>query len=329
MRFVKSPLRVSIGGGGTDLPFYYKKKGADLTFAAINKYIYIIVNETLENRYQISLESTNENVGKMTQISNKYVAAVLENLNIDKNGLSIGSSSEVHSGTGLGSSGAFTVALLKALEKHSQMNLEKKELAEEAFEIERTKLNKSCGKQDQYAAAFGGIQRLKIKENGDTKIERVNIDKNSIKDLETNLMLFYTNEKRYSEGIIKEQKRQMTKEKSKMNKMDEIKEIGQRIVEQLEKGNISKYGNLLDQHWNTKKKFTEKMTNPKIDKMYSKAKQNGALGGKIVGAGGGGFLLLYAEKKNHNNIKQALQEHNAKPMNFKFEKKGCKTIHER
>ena len=329
MRLVRSPLRISIGGGGTDLPFYYRKKRADLTFAAIDKYCYVAANKTLNKGFRISLEEEVEKTKEITEISNDYLRNTLKALEVNTNDYSITSISDVPSGTGLGSSGSFTVALLKALERQSPYNLDRERLAEKAFEIEHGMLDKSCGKQDQYAASFGGLKRLQIDQEGRTTVTDMEIDQGTLKELQESLMLFYTNEKRYSERILKEQRRKVVSSNSEEEKMDRIKEIGDKIRRCLEKGRVKEYGLLLDQHWQTKKRFTEKMTNPKIDKIYSKAKKNGAKGGKIVGAGGGGFLLLFAEEEKQEDIKNSIDSFKVEPMEFEFDKQGCKVVYER
>lgn len=328
MRLVRAPLRISIGGGGTDLPFYCTERGGDLTFATIDKYIYLTVNGSLENKYSLYLDEEFQSVENIDKLSNHYVKETFGALNIQKEGLSISSTSDVPSGTGLGSSGAFTVALLKALEKYSDKKLNQKEIAEKAFKIESKHLGKSCGKQDHYASSFGGIKRLRINEKNIASVNNLKITKETLEVLQNNLLLFYTDQKRYSEEILAEQKLEMTGNKSKMKKMDKIKKIGNRIRKELEQGDLSAYGQLLDRHWKTKKKFTEKMTNPKIDEMYSKSLEKGAKGGKIIGAGGGGFLMLFASQKHHEGIINALRGYDAKHMKFNFENEGCKILHD-
>ena len=329
MRFVKAPLRISIGGGGTDLPFYYRENRGDLTFATIDKYIYITAHSKLNNGYKISLEETIEKVDELQDITGEYVKTVLETAKVDKTGLNISSSSEVPSETGLGSSGSFTVALLKTVENWTPEDSDRKELAEKAFDIEHDLLGKPCGKQDQYASAFGGLKRLQIDKNGEASIEELDVNAESMRKLEDRLMLFYTEERRYSEDVLEEQKREMERDYSKKEKMNRIKEIGTEIRKALENGNISDYGELLHRHWKIKKNFTEKMTNPNIDRMYSDALDKGAEGGKIVGAGGGGFLMLFAETEHHDEIKKTMRNHNAKHMEFKFEDSGCEVVYEK
>ncbi len=328
MRLVRAPLRISIGGGGTDLPFYCNERGGDLTFATIDKYVYLMVSNSLEEDYSACLDGEFQKVDDIDNLSNEYVKKVFEELDIRKKGLSISSTSDVPSGTGLGSSGSFTVGLLKSLEKYSDKNLDKKQLAEKAFEIENQDLGKSCGKQDHYASSFGGIKRLKIDKKRSTSVNNVKINQETLERLQNNLLLFYTDQKRYSEEILAEQKQEMTENTSKMKEMDKIKNIGNQIRKELKEGNLSEYGQLLDRHWRTKKKFTEKMTNPKIDEMYSKSLENGAKGGKIIGAGGGGFLMLFASQKHHDNIINTLKKYGAKHMKFNFENKGCKIVYD-
>jgi len=328
MRIVRSPVRVSIGGGGTDLPIYCEEKGGDLMFATINKYVYIVVNQKLDDKYSISLENAFEEVNKLDNSSDKYVRTIFEKLDLDAEGLSISSISDVPSGTGLGSSGSFTVSMLKALEEYSSKNYGKRELAETAFQIENEELGKSCGKQDQYAAAFGRLKRLEISKNQEVSVSELDIDKSDLNKLQESLMLFYTDERRYSDEVLEDQKKEMKEKERKLKKMDEIKNIGHQIRRELEKGNIDIYGKLLDMHWAAKKKFSKGMTNPSIDEMYSCAKKNGAIGGKIVGAGGGGFLMLYVPVEDHYKVKENLENLGAKHMSFKFSQEGCEVVYE-
>ena len=328
MRIVKSPVRVSIGGGGTDLPIYCEEKGGNLIFATIDKYVYIVVNQNLDDKYSIYLENAFEELNKLEKSSNKYIRTISGELDLHSDSLSISSISDVPSGTGLGSSGSFTVSMLKALEKYSSKNLTEKELAETAFEVENKELGKSCGKQDQYAAAFGGFKRLEISKNQEVSVSELDIDEVDLDKLEESLMLFYTDERRYSGEVLEDQKKEMKEKERKLKKMDQIKDIGHQIRRELEEGNIGRYGELLDNHWSTKKKFSNKMTNPTIDEMYSCAKKNGALGGKIVGAGGGGFLMLYVPVEDQHKVKGSLENLGAKQMSFKFSQEGCEVVYE-
>lgn len=323
MKIVKTPLRISIGGGGTDLPFYYKKKGANLTFATINKNLYITKNDRIQQKHLISTEEKTQKVKKVTNIDNEYVKTILENYP-PENHISLTSNCEIPSGTGLGSSGAFTVALVKLL---SPNELGKKETAEKAFQLESKHLGRNCGKQDHYASAYGGFNNLKINKKGNTQLKPLNITEETKQKLEKNLMMFYTGKTRKSEKLLKQQRKEITSDRSKEKKMDEIKEIGKDIKKALKKGKASKYGELLDKHWNTKKQYSNNISNKKIDKIYSKAKREGAKGGKLIGAGQEGFLLIYTEK-NHQKIKQKLKQENTVHMNFKFQEKGVEKVYE-
>ena len=328
MRVVKSPFRISIGGGGTDLPVYCNEKGGDLIFATIDKYVYVILTEGLEDKNSISLEKTSEDFIQLQESSNEYLKTITDYLGANKQHLTILSASDVPSGTGLGSSGSFAVSLLKAFEKYSEQNFDNKELAETAFKIENKELGKECGKQDQYAAAYGGLNRLQISQDQQVQVSKLDIDEEDLDDLEANLMLFYTDEKRYSDDVLEDQKKEMEEKDMKVQKMDKIKSIGHQIREELDNGNVDKFGELLDEHWTTKKKFSDKITNPKINKMYNIAMSNGALGGKIVGAGGGGFLMLYVPQENQVKLKKELEEYGAEHMSFEFSNQGCEVVYE-
>lgn len=328
MRVVRCPLRLSIGGGGTDLPAYCREKGGDLIFSAIDKYVYVIAEQRLKDSHCISVEESFEVVNSLSESSNKYIKALSKDLDLNGTGLEIKSASTVPSGTGLGSSGAFTVCLIKSLESYYQSSFSDEELAEKAFNIENGVLNKKCGKQDHYSAAYGGFKRLRISKEEHVRVQSLDISPSDMKKLEESLLLFYTRETRSSDKILTHQQKQINSKEAKMDKMDKIKEIGAEIRDSLENGRIDEYGELLDKHWSIKKKFSQKMTNPMIDRMYSTAKEQGALGGKIVGAGGGGFLMLYAKKNDQEQIKQELEQIGAKNMEFKFSKKGFEVIYD-
>ncbi|MFB6147862.1 MAG: hypothetical protein ABEJ66_03175, partial [Candidatus Nanohaloarchaea archaeon] len=200
------------------------------------------------------------------------------------------------SGSGLGSSGAFTVGLLNAAYGYNGDRRSNRRLAEEAFDIEHNELGYPCGKQDQYASAFGGIKLLEIDEEGNTKVTPLDVDRETVKSLENNIQLYYTGQLRDSSEILEEQKEEVVSKEEKMLKMRQIKEIGKKIKQALEAGNPGKFGDLLHEHWATKKKFTEKMSNSEIDRAYTKARELGARGGKIMGAGGGGFFMFYVDE---------------------------------
>ena len=321
----RSPLRLSIGGGGTDLPFYYKKEKGFLITATMNKYVYCIVKKRFEEEIRLSY-SENEEVGQIQDLKNDRARQILEENNFQKH-LEVSTLADAPSGSGLGSSGVFTVGLLNAVKNFQGENWEDKELAEKAFDIEHNKLGYPCGKQDQYAAAFGGLIVLEINRNGETSVRPLNIDKSTIRTLEENLQLFYTGQLRDSSEVLEAQKKQVLSEDRKMKKMRKIKSIGKEIKEELEKGNTDSFGHLLHKHWRTKKEFTSKMSNSEIDNAYSKAREEGALGGKIMGAGGGGFFIFYVNQ-DRKEFRKEMEEIGLRHMDFKFDREGTKVINE-
>ncbi|MFB6146014.1 MAG: hypothetical protein ABEJ99_05960 [Candidatus Nanohaloarchaea archaeon] len=320
----RSPLRLSIGGGGTDLPFYYSEEGGYLVTATMDKYVYCIVKERFEKDLRISY-SENEEVGSIEEIENDRARTVLERADL-KEHLEVVTIADAPSGSGLGSSGAFTVGLLNATSNYLGDQVSNKELAEDAFDIEHNELGYPCGKQDQYAAAFGGIVLLEIDENGNTTVSPLDISSDTVDKLERNIQLFYTGQLRDSTEILEEQKNQVVSNEDKMEKMRRIKAIGKDIKEALENDEPDEFGRLLHRHWSTKKKFTEKMSNPEIDKAYERARDLGALGGKIMGAGGGGFFMFYVDE-NRNEFREKMEEFGLRYMEFGFDWDGTQVIY--
>lgn len=320
----RSPLRLSIGGGGTDLPFYYREEGGYLVTATMDKYVYCIVKERFEEEVRLSY-SENEEVGSIEELENDRAREVLKQNGLEKH-IEVVTMADAPSGSGLGSSGAFTVGLLNATYSYNGDQRSNKELAEEAFDIEHNYLGYPCGKQDQYAAAFGGIVLLEIDENGNTKVSPLDISQETVSELEQNIQLFYTGQLRDSSEILEEQKEQVLSKEEKMKKMRLIKDIGKDIKEALEAGNPDRFGELLHKHWSTKKKFTEKMSNPEIDNAYEKALEEGALGGKIMGAGGGGFFMFYVNE-NRKKFREEMESMGLRHMEFEFDWDGTEVIH--
>ena len=325
MIITRAPLRLSLGGGGTDLPFFSEKYGGDLTSVAINKYIYIIIHgRKFYDDYLIRYSKT-ENVEKVDEITHTRISAALKYLNIN-DPLEITSVADVPSGTGLGSSSSFLVALLKGLHLYKGEIVSNFRLAEEAAKIEMKILNEPIGKQDQYLAAFGGLINLEINKNGKVMVSVLNTSLDIIKNLEDNLLLFNTEIKHSAKDVIEEQKKSLESDQEKMNQMKVIKELGTEIKEALEKGDLQKFGRWMNVHWETKRKFSRGMTNEKIDRLYDAGLKAGALGGKLVGAGGGGFLLFYCDN-NKEQLKKAMREEGLKELEFKFDHEGCKVIY--
>jgi len=326
MIIVRAPLRISLGGGGTDLPVYSSKFGGALISTAIDKYIYIILERrNFYNKFLIRYSET-ELVKKVDDIKHTRIKAALKYLNI-KDPLEITSLADVPAGTGMGSSSAFLVALLKALHAYKKEDISNKRLAEEAADIEMNILKEPIGKQDQYMAAFGDILNLEIEKNGKVIVNTIDASYTTLEELENNLLLFSTGIKHSATEIISNQKKNLETDEEKMKQMHLIKEIGNEIKNALEKGDTQKVGRWLNVHWESKKKFSDKMTSNKINSFYESGIKNGALGGKLVGAGGGGFLMFYCGD-NKNKLRNAMEKAGLKELPFRFDREGCKIIYQ-
>lgn len=325
MIVVRAPLRLSLGGGGSDLPWYASRFGGSMVSIAINKYIYIIVQpREFYNEFLIRYSKT-EVVKNIEDIQHTRIRAALQFLNI-KEPLEITALADVPAGTGLGSSSTFTVALLKALHTHKREDVSAKTLAEEACQIEIEMLKEPIGKQDQYVASYGGLLHLEFKRTGQAVVSPLNASRTTLEELEHNTLLFSTDIKHSAVEVIKEQQKNAESDEAKMDCMHTIKSIGADVRKALESGNVLKFGQLLNLHWEAKRKFGEQMSADFIDKGYERGIQNGAIGGKLVGAGGGGFLLFYTENKKR--LREAMQNAGYKELPFKFDTDGCKVIFE-
>jgi len=331
MIIVRAPLRISIGGGGTDLPSYYSLYGGEWTSAAINKYVYIIINKRFQNSLRISYSKTEE-VDAADQVEHPIVKEALKILKID-GGLEIVSVADVFSNTGLGSSASFTVALLTGLYTYLKNTAggdlpTRREIAEAACYIAMERLKEPSGKQDEYIAAYGGITSFYIDKKGVVTVEPLYPQKiipETARELENNLMLFYTGLRRDAKDVLQLQvKSTIQGEQKTLESFHHIKEIGREIKKALAENNFRKFGELLDLHWQEKIK-RKGITDSKINRWYEIAKENGAIGGKIIGAGGGGFLLLYCEN-GKDKIRNALEKEGLKEEPFRFDFEGVKVI---
>ncbi len=324
MIITRTPVRISLGGGGTDLASYYSNYGGFLVSAVIDKYIFITVNKRFEDSIRISYSKT-EIVDKLDDIQHPIVREVLKSLSLDKR-LEITTIADIPANTGLGTSSSFTVGLLKALHTYKKETVTPKALAEEACRIEIDILKDPIGKQDQYMATFGGITTLTIDKNGNVTVNPLNISSDTIDELERHIILFYTGFKRKSSEVLLDQKEASERgEKRVIETLHKIKEIGGGIKAALECGNHRRFGELLDIHWRTKRGLSDKVSNPEIDRWYEMARQNGALGGKIMGAGGGGFFMFYVDK-DKNRLRETLEKEGLKEMRFRFELEGSKVL---
>lgn len=323
MILTRTPLRISIGGGGTDLPFYYRREGGFLVTATMDSYIYCMIEDRLEEGSRVSYLDTVER-GDLSEIENGRIRNALQDAGVEEN-VEISVVSEIPSGSGVGSSGAFTVGMLNAAFNYKGVQMSYRNLAEKAFEIEHERLGEPCGKQDQYAASIGGINLLEIDKDGETKVSPLDIDQETVKDLERNLELFYTGQLRDSSDVLEDQKKKALSEEEKMDKMRRIKQIGKKIKNALESGDPDRFGDLLHEHWTAKKKFTDKMSDNEIDEAYSKAMELGARGGKIMGAGGGGFFLFYVDE-DRERFREEMQDIGLKRMDFSFDHEGTTVV---
>ncbi len=324
MIIVRSPLRITLGGGGTDLPSYYREQGGFVIAAAIDKYVYITVHQTFIEELIVKY-SVLERVMTIEELKHPIVREAFKLAGLAPNALEITSMADIPAGTGLGSSGSFTTALLKALYSHRKVLIHPRELAEQACEIEINRLREPIGKQDQYIAAFGGLTCFRFNRDDSVEAWPLKIDVETLYNLEDNLLLFFTGYSRSASSILKEQDDKTRQQNSDMvQNLNYVKDLGLRSLDALEGGRLIEFGCLMDEHWQHKKRRSGGMSNPKIDQWYDHAMQNGAAGGKLIGAGGGGFLMFYAENKTR--LRHAMTMAGLKEVRFRFDFEGTKTI---
>jgi len=325
MIITRTPMRITFGGGGTDIPSYYRKYGGTLISAAIDKYMFIYVNRPIVDDLIRLKYSKTEIVENVDEIQHDIARESLRLMGI-RDAIEITAMADIPSGTGLGSSGCFAVGLLNALHTLKREHISAQDLAEEACHIEIEVCHKPIGKQDQYLAAFGGITELEIDTCGRVRVSTSTIDCDIQRELENNILLFFTGIKRESYDILQGQSLATGRdEKRVVDNLHRIKEIGQQIKEALSTGNITRFGELLDVHWQTKKKLSEKIASPKIEQWYEVARAHGALGGKIMGAGGGGFFMFYCER-DKRELRRAMVREGLRELHFRFDLEGSKVL---
>jgi D-glycero-alpha-D-manno-heptose-7-phosphate kinase len=324
MIVTRTPLRIPLGGGGTDLPSYYTQYGGFLISAAIDKYIYITLNKRFEKTIRLSYSLT-EIVDSVEEIRHPIVKEALKLLKINS-GIEITSIADVPSNTGLGTSSAFTVGLLNALHTYKNEKVNARDLAEEACYIEIELLKEPIGKQDQYLAAFGGIICLDIDRLGTVRVLPLKLSEDALDQLESNTLIFYTGIKRSASEVLGSQSKDASLNQDKVIQgMHEIKKIGLEIKECFENEDLERFGNLLDLHWQTKKTLSDKMSQERIDQWYEIARKHGALGGKLMGAGGGGFFMFYCNN-GKNGLRKSMEQENLKEMRFRLDFEGSKVL---
>jgi D-glycero-alpha-D-manno-heptose-7-phosphate kinase len=324
MIIVRSPLRISLGGGGTDLPSYYRDHSGFLIAAAIDKYVYITLHQTFARELIIKY-SKMERVESIGDVLHPIIREALQLAHRGEPYLEITSMADIPAGTGLGSSGSFTVALLKALHTLNKELVHPRELAEQACHIEIERLGGAIGKQDQYIAAFGGITCFRFLPNDHVEAWPLRIDTDTLYNLEDNLLLFFTGYSRAAPDILKEQDaRSRQNDKEMMDNLHFIKDLGRQSREALEAGDLARFAELMNVHWEHKKRRSKDMSKQQIDAWYELGRNSGAVGGKLIGAGGGGFLMFYADDKVR--LRKAMRDAGLKEVRFRFDFEGAKIV---
>jgi D-glycero-alpha-D-manno-heptose-7-phosphate kinase len=319
----RSPLRVSLGGGGTDLPSYYRDFGGFLIAAAIDKYVYINIHRRFVEGYLLKY-SQMEETEIIDDIKHPIIREALRYVGPPKN-IEITSMADIPAGTGLGSSGSFTTALLKALHCYNKGLIGPQQLAEEACYIELDRLGEPIGKQDQFIAAYGGITCFEFKGNEPVKAYPIKLSDETLFNLEDNLLLFFTGYSRAASSILREQDDKSKGHDTEMiENLHFVKDLGFRSRAALESDDLHEFGRLMDVHWQHKKKRSQGMSNSNIDDWYTLALANGAIGGKLIGAGGGGFLMFYASDKTR--LRHTMREAGLREVRFRFDFEGTKVV---
>jgi D-glycero-alpha-D-manno-heptose-7-phosphate kinase len=333
MLIVRSPVRISFGGGGTDLASYYERFGGVVLSAAINKHFYTVLEKRGDGKIQIisadlRTVDTWQDIARMDIRGNplEIPLAVLKEFG---SGISVNLflASEIPPGTGLGSSASVCVNLIKMLATYNHTSLSKYQLAERAFHITRNVLGQPVGKQDEYASAFGGLNFISFHKDGTTQVEPIKLEPDLMRELQSSLLLFFTGASHHSWTILKEQEQSTRKTNGDtIEYLHGIRSLAEPMKSALLAGELSEFGLLLHQGWEIKKRLSPKISNERIDQMYERALQGGALGGKITGAGGGGFLLLFCQRQHQQTVREALLSMGAREMGFEFDFQGAQVV---
>ena len=325
MIVTRTPFRVTLGGGGTDLPSYYEKYGGFIFSACINKYVFIDVNRPTSDDLIRVKYSESETVTSVDEVKHQIAREVLRYTGVEKN-IEISSLADIPAGTGLGSSSCYAVGLLHALHTLKREYIPLTQMAEEDFMIEAEILKRPIGKQDPYLAALGGLTVLDIGKDGVVTSRSANVPVEIADELNQNLLMFFTGQTRSADTILSEQSAGVKEEKKEVvESMHHIKELGYDILKAVEKGNLDDVGKKFHEHWQYKKKISTKMTNPEFDAIYDAAIANGALGGKISGAGGGGFFAFYVPHK-HREFRECMKKFGLREMRYRFDFEGSKVL---
>jgi len=323
MMLSRAPVRFSLGGGGTDLPSYCNEHGGFLVAAAIDKYIYVAANRRFYPSVLLKYSKT-EQVDRVDDIQHPLFREALRLIPVS-DGVELVSIADLPANSGLGSSSAFTVALLNALHAYRREFVASEQLAREACQIEIDILKEPIGKQDQYISAYGGITAFTFEPGGGVTVERVPMKTEVIEDLEMNLLVFYSGIERKASDVLSEQKKTITSNRDDaVQRMHRIKALGHETKRILMTGAIDQYGDLLHEHWMNKRKLASNMTDGTIDEHYEAARKAGAIGGKLMGAGGGGFFMFYVRPESRRQVYEALVARGLRPLRFRFDFDGAR-----
>jgi D-glycero-alpha-D-manno-heptose-7-phosphate kinase len=324
MIIARSPLRISLGGGGTDLPSYYRRHGGFVISAAIDKYVYIALHETFLPQVIVKY-SKMEIVARPEDVQHPIVREALKLVDLGIPHIEIASMSDIPAGTGLGSSGSFTTALLRALHSMKRNNVSRQELAEQACHIELDLLGEPIGKQDQYIASFGGITCFEFRPDDSVAVTPLRLNPMTLHNLEDNLALFFTHHTRDASAILKDQNvRSKQGDQTMFDNLHCVKQLGYESKAAFESGDLRRFAEIMHVHWENKKKRSPGMSTGLIDEYYDLARKNGALGGKLIGAGGGGFLMFYTEDKTR--LRRVMCEAGLREVRFRFDFEGTRLL---
>jgi len=325
MIITRTPFRITLGGGGTDLPSYYEKYSGFIFSAGLDKYMFVDSNRSVADDLIRVKYSKSETVESVDELQHDIAREILRITGVEKN-IEISSLADIPAGTGLGSSSCYAVGLLHAIHTMKREYVPLAQLAEMDFHIEANVLKRPIGKQDPYMAAFGGLTVLEIAKDGTVKVRKANVSYEVADELNKNMLIFFTGKTRSADEILREQEKGAKEEKaSVVDSMHYIKDIGHQILEAVESGNIDVVGQKFHKHWQYKKKISSKMSNPEFDRIYDAARESGALGGKISGAGGGGFFTFYVPD-NQRAFREKMREMGLREMRYHFDFEGSKVL---
>jgi D-glycero-alpha-D-manno-heptose-7-phosphate kinase len=319
----KTPLRMSFVGGGSDLPVFYRKHGGAVVSTAINKFVYVTVNQKFDDRIRLSYSKT-EDAKSAEKVKHPLVREALKMLGI-RGGIEITSIADIPAkGTGLGSSSSFTVGLLNALHAFANRYAAAEKLAQESCAIEIERCGEPIGKQDQYAAAYGGFNLIEFNPDDSVSVEPIICKRETLRQLQENTLVFYTGITRSASALLKTQSATMASDKAKQKTMKRMVELAYELKAELQKNNLAAFGEIIHENWELKRSLTGGISSSAIDDWYTRARKAGAIGGKLLGAGSGGFLMFYAPREHHDAIARELSD--LRPASFGFEPQGSKII---